>query len=206
MSFYNFSPTFSYGTGTDPFVFWTEGFTNEELDDIIRIGESKQLEVAKTGTPLANPDVPPKDMRQTQISWINLEDAPWLYDRLAYFVNHLNSQYYDFDITGFHEDFQFGVYTEDGHYDWHIDSGNSVDSDGIDKRPPRKLSLSLQLSDPADYEGGELQIKVAGEPTTIQKERGFLCMFPSYTLHRVTPVTKGVRKSLVVWVTGPRFR
>ena len=206
MSLYNFSPSYAYGTGCDPYVFWTQGFTNEELDNIIEIGESKQLEIAKTGTPVANPDAPDKSLRQTEVSWIKSEDAPWLYDKLAYIVNHLNSQYYDYDITGFYEDFQYGVYTENSHYGWHIDSGNSVDSDNVDKRPPRKLSISLQLSDPEDYEGGELQIQNCDNPVNIKKERGFLCMFPSYTLHRVTPVTKGIRKSLVVWVTGPRFR
>jgi PKHD-type hydroxylase len=86
-----------------------------------------------------------------------------------------------------------------GHYDWHLDAGNT-------SIPPRKLSFILQLSDPDSYEGGDLQIMNSTEPTTVKKEKGFAVVFPSYTLHRVTPVTKGIRKTLVIWVTGPTFR
>jgi PKHD-type hydroxylase len=73
-------------------------------------------------------------------------------------------------------------------------------------RPPRKLSVVLQLSDPSEYEGGDLEIMNCSEPTQVKKEKGLVTAFPSFMLHRVTPVTKGIRRTLVVWLTGPRFR
>ena len=70
----------------------------------------------------------------------------------------------------------------------------------------RKLSLVVQLSDPADYQGGELQVLSAEEPTTFSKARGTVVVFPSYVLHRVMPVTSGTRFSLAGWVGGPHLR
>jgi PKHD-type hydroxylase len=70
----------------------------------------------------------------------------------------------------------------------------------------RKLSLTIQLSDPFSYNGGELHLFTGNEPTIIPKEQGKLISFPSYVLHEVTPVTKGERYSLVAWITGPQFK
>ena len=70
----------------------------------------------------------------------------------------------------------------------------------------RKLSLVVQLSDPEDYEGGDLEIYTGHEPLVVKKKKGMTAFFPSYQLHGVTPVTKGTRYSLVVWVHGPAFR
>jgi PKHD-type hydroxylase len=82
-------------------------------------------------------------------------------------------------------------------YGWHQDYGGEIS---------RKLSLVLQLSDPSEYEGGNLQVKTSSEPQTVKKQRGFIAAFPSYVLHQVTPVTKGNRQSLVAWVSGPQFK
>ena len=70
----------------------------------------------------------------------------------------------------------------------------------------RKLSFSVQLSDPDDYKGGDLLLKISSDPTQVKKTRGTVIFFPSYVLHEVTPVEQGVRKSLVGWVTGPRWK
>ena len=70
----------------------------------------------------------------------------------------------------------------------------------------RKLSLSLQLTDPSQYEGCDLQFQGGRRIETAPRTRGALIAFPSYVLHRVTPITRGVRKSLVCWVSGPEFR
>jgi PKHD-type hydroxylase len=64
----------------------------------------------------------------------------------------------------------------------------------------------LQLSDPSQYEGGNLQVMTGGEPTNVSKQRGLIAVFPAYTLHQVTPVTQGTRQSLVAWISGPPFR
>jgi PKHD-type hydroxylase len=66
--------------------------------------------------------------------------------------------------------------------------------------------MVLQLTDPSQYEGGNLQIVTGGDPLTVRKQRGLVAVFPSYVLHQVTPVTKGSRQSLVAWITGPQFK
>jgi PKHD-type hydroxylase len=73
----------------------------------------------------------------------------------------------------------------------------------------RKVSITVQLSDPSEYEGGDLQYFRGGNPDnadTVFKKKGYVFLFPSYMMHRVTPVTQGVRKSLVLWVGGEHYR
>ena len=112
----------------------------------------------------------------------------------------LNTQFYRFALTGL-ENLQYTVYDgkEGGHYDWHIDYGRN-------SHKPRKISLSVQLSDPSHYEDCDLQFQIGSGVTTAPRTRGTVIAFPSFFLHRVTPVTAGVRKSLVLWATGPEFR
>lgn len=106
---------------------------------------------------------------------------------------------WDYDITG-HENVQFGSYGPDGHYGWHIDtfplSGLPLD---------RKVSVICMMSDPSEFEGGELQIKLYQEYTADLK-KGDIIAFPSMLEHRVIPVTSGMRNSAVVWLNGPRMR
>jgi PKHD-type hydroxylase len=92
---------------------------------------------------------------------------------------------------------QVATYSVGEHYDWHIDLGPG-------KNSSRKLSLSLQLSDSSEYEGGELEFMNVKEKTS--REIGTLITFPAFLTHRVTPVTKGTRKSLVAWISGDSFR
>jgi PKHD-type hydroxylase len=82
-------------------------------------------------------------------------------------------------------------------YGWHQDYGAEIS---------RKLSIAVQLTDPSEYEGGNLQVKTSSEPQNVRKQRGLITIFPSYVLHQVTPVTQGSRQSLVAWVSGPAFR
>jgi PKHD-type hydroxylase len=70
----------------------------------------------------------------------------------------------------------------------------------------RKLSFSVMLTDPGDYKGGELLLKTSFKPMKTPKKRGTVVFFPSFVLHEVTPVTEGIRKTLVGWVLGPNFR
>ena len=76
----------------------------------------------------------------------------------------------------------------------------------VDKFSRRKISITVQLSDPSEYEGGDLQIKINAGQSDTPKGLGNVVIFPSYLLHRVTPVTKGLRRSLVLWITGPAFK
>ena len=102
-------------------------------------------------------------------------------------------------LRGFFEAPQFLVYrdTEGGHYDWHLDRGREA---------PRKLSLTIQLTDPSRYEGCELEFNIGGGTLSTPRSRGHVIAFPSYMIHRVTPITSGVRKAIVAWVTGPEFK
>jgi PKHD-type hydroxylase len=114
----------------------------------------------------------------------------------------LNSKYYGFDLTGFEDALQYTVYNESDtkeHYTWHVDNL------GQGRPGCRKLSIVIQLSDPQEYEGGELQLHYQSYHIA-RKDKGLLYIFPSYVLHRVTPVTGGTRRSLVGWICGPDFR
>ena len=111
----------------------------------------------------------------------------------------MNAQHFRFDLTGFGETLQLTNYdqSENGMYGWHQDYGGGIS---------RKLSMAVQLTDPAEYEGGNLQVMTAANPQNIRKQRGLIAIFPSYVLHQVTPVTQGSRQSLVAWVSGPAFK
>ena len=114
-------------------------------------------------------------------------------------VAKMNAQHFRFDITGFGEKLQLTNYdqSENGMYGWHQDYGTGIS---------RKMSMAMQLTDPAEYEGGNLQIMTTGDPVNVRKQRGLVAVFPSYVLHQVTPVTQGSRQSLVAWVSGPPFK
>lgn len=201
MSNYHFSPCPNFGITEEPYVYWENGFTDLEIQQIINTCESRPFKEGEVGVSEDTNDVD-KTVRRSKVSWLDFaQDSAWIYDKIAYIVRNLNGQYYKFDIHGFVEDMQYTVYDSKykGHYNWHRDIGNRNSA-------PRKLSFVLQLSEEKDYEGGELEIFSSLEPQKIKKQKGFAVLFPSYLLHRVTPVTSGIRKTLVVWVAGPAFR
>jgi PKHD-type hydroxylase len=200
MSIYNFSPSNNLNF-CDTYATWNDGFTDDELNKLIKICEMRNPSKATIGNKDVDSDF--SEVRESEARWIPLQnDTTWIYDRFAFIVRQLNGQFFNFDISGFVEDFQYTTYYGDkkGHYDWHVDMGNSSNSS------PRKLSLVMQLSDPDEYEGGELQLMSSADPMTIEKKKGFIVVFPSYMLHKVTPVTSGTRKSLVIWIAGPPFK
>jgi PKHD-type hydroxylase len=203
MSYYRFAPAYSFDKGEYPFVSWDNGFTTEEIDQIVNIGENLPQAVATVGDDKNDPSV-----RRSNTAWMGQDDCPWLYDRLAWIVQQLNGQFYGYDLWGFHEDMQYTTYTsaDQGFYDYHQDSMGFTAKNGVDQRLPRKFSISLQLTDPSEYEGGDLLIRSGSKPTYAPKQKGQVVAFPSFMLHKVTPVTAGIRRSLVVWVTGPAFK
>ncbi len=137
--------------------------------------------------------------RRSQIYWIpKTKEYLDLYTVILKAIIACNSEFYQFKLSGLPESIQYTVYNENdnGHYDWHLDMGTQA--------VIRKLSVVVQLSDPSEYEGGTLEIN-NGRILEVEKEKGTMIMFPSYMLHRVTPVTKGTRRSLVAWVNGPAF-
>lgn len=202
MSIYQFAPMPTTVNSDVDFVTWQNAFTPEELDRIEAYA-MENLPAEKAIIAGLSKEEEYDAIRKSKTAWIGLNpETVWLYDRLAYVARMVNAQYWRFDLEGFVEDFQFTLYDEpDDHYTWHTDSVKYADG-----KTPRKLSMVIQLSDPEDYAGGDLQLKGGPEDTTVTRERGLVTVFPSYLLHRVTPLESGVRKSLVVWISGPPFR
>lgn len=197
MSVYRFSSIPNYGIAEETFVTWNDGFSDEDIALIDKLAESRNAIEASTGD-----NQKENKIRVSDVTWIECsQDSEWLYDRLAHISNQLNGQFYRFDLFGFQEDLQYTIYDSatQGHYTWHVDSGFST-------KVSRKLSVVVQLSDPSEYEGGDLEIMTGVDPIKVDKKKGLVTVFPSYVLHRVTPVTKGIRKSLVVWCVGPSFK
>lgn len=196
MSVYTFAPSPDLTTKEEPFAFWEGGFSDDEIKTIIDIGEKLNLDDGIAGGQKN------EKVRKSKVSWLeHNQETNFIYDQLAYITRQLNGQFFEYDLFGFVEHMQYTRYEGDGgHYDWHLDRGMGG---GIS---PRKLSIVMQLSDPDEYEGGDLEFLVGGEPIQAQKQKGMIYVFPSFVLHRVTPVTKGTRRSLVVWVAGPKFK
>ena len=142
-----------------------------------------------------------KDIRISDIAFIN---DPSLRNDLFDIVQKVNAAHFGFDIWNM-ADIQYTVYRADneGHYDWHTDDQVST---GPNRVSARKISMTIQLSDPSEYEGGDFQFYRLTDMPEELKEKGTVLLFPSSHLHRVTPVTKGVRKSLVAWFDGPNWR
>lgn len=140
-------------------------------------------------------------VRSTQILWLpETEETSWVHRRLAEVVAQANREAFDFALSGFDEQVQLARYSDGAFYDWHIDRGGRGAGRG------RKLSVSVQLSHPLAYTGGQLELNPDGHVVQAPQARGTVIVFPSFVLHRVTPVTQGVRHSLVVWTHGPDFR
>lgn len=179
------------------YYYYTSAFTPTEIIKIREIGDSLNKQRAVTG---GNGEGIVSDYRISEISWIDENnETSWIYKKLTEYAMDANSQMWNFDIWGYYDQLQYTVYYGDGgHYDWHADLGPGISN--------RKLSCVLQLSDPSEYEGGELQMNVGANIIDVPKGLGTLCFFPSFLLHRVTPLTSGVRVSLVTWLAGANLR
>ena len=175
----------------------------ELINDILQFSESLPTKKAEV-----NDQTDIDTTRQSYIKWINFSDETSnLFNFLTDIFKQVNSLYYNFNIEGSYDSIQYTEYHHSiqGKYDWHMDSGFSMGY------PNRKLSLTIQLSDPTEYEGGDVEVWYPdpNKGNLIEKlprEKGKVIIFPSYLWHRVTPVTKGVRKSLVWWVGGTIWR
>ena len=127
--------------------------------------------------------------------------SKWLYDLLFPLALEANKNLFHFDIDIVTDAIHYVIYPEDGgHLDWHMDVG----AFGVNKR---KLAMTVQLSDSSDYEGGDFQIWMGGKNyITVPREKGDVIIFPSFCMHRVTPITRGERRCLVFWTGGRPFR
>lgn len=181
-------------------VVWENGFTADELDQIIALGELAEFNKGQIGT--GSRATVDNAVRDTDITWLEPSpDTQWVYDRMTQFAARINHDKFQFDLSHF-QPFQYGKYQPGGHYTWHTDSGPNFPEH-------RKLSFVVGLSDPAAYEGGELELNTGGDADKahgMKIRRGDLVVFPSFVPHRVKPVTSGQRMTLVGWAVGPKFR
>ena len=159
-------------------------FLEEEIEDIKELGDALLWEEGKiTG------DKVDHSIRNTRIAWIHPNtETHWLFDRaIVIFSSSLS-----FNML---QSMQYTIYDSKGsHYDWHRDVGSG------DKIAKARVNVGIvQLSDPGDYKGGVLQIKHEDQVIDVMKTKGMVTTFPISMLHRVTPVTSGVRKTLIMW-------
>lgn len=139
-----------------------------------------------------------ENYRNASAAWIKPDaDCRWIYERVAAMIARLNG-WYRYELFGFLEPLHFVRYDTGGKFDWHLDCGG-------DRTVTRKLSVTVQLSPPEDYEGGSLEFCPQGELHRC-RYHGAATVFPSMLAHRVTPVTRGVRRAIVAWIHGPSFR
>ena len=180
-------------TPIPPYVWWDGAFSENELNWL-----QEKAKLAKNNSHVLGGVN--QNVRKSQTEWLNFsKEAEFVFKKLADVTSYFNANFFQFDLDGFGEPLQLTNYNQEdnGMYVWHQDYGAPVS---------RKLSLVLQLTDPSEYEGGNLQVLTEEHPSTIKKQRGLIVGFPSYILHQVTPVTKGSRQSLVAWLSGPKFK
>lgn len=182
---------------THPWAFLSNFFTPEECATLKVVAQREKEEIALIG----NTGVENSKVRKNTNRFLNstTPELEWVYRRLTDGVMMLNQNFWNFDIE-YIEVLQYTTYREEGdHYAQHMDMAYA----GIHNR---KLSFSLQLDDPNNYEGSDLEIVVGADAVKTKREQGTLIVFPSYQMHQVTPILSGERNSLVGWVCGPAFK
>jgi len=202
-----------------PYCYWENAFSIEEIDSICNLMSLYPLNDAQISSlsdeKLKNDpiDLSPQptldnNIRRSKVSFHTPNDqTQWIFDRLNKVVEQVNNRWYNFDINGY-DQFQYTEYhsSNNGCYGWHSDLflGPLPENSYTETR---KLSLSLILNDPEiDFEGGELQFGHELNHEAAKVKKGTIVLFPSFGLHRVSPVTRGVRKSLVAWILGPKWK
>jgi PKHD-type hydroxylase len=179
------------------YYYFSDGISTDELkrlfNDVALIPEHRATTVASDDSAI----------RSSIVKWIPQNDQwSWLYDKMINMATIANNALWNFDLQTAPEQIQFTEYhaSQGGHYGWHQDIGPGMLS-------LRKVSITVQLSGPEDYQGGDLQIWQGGDnPIDAPKGKGTVVIFPSYMMHRVTKVTSGIRRSLVLWVGGEHYR
>lgn len=173
------------------YYYFEKVFDDDEINEILELSKKHNTIDARVGNEIDY------SYRKTNIKWIpDTEESNHVYQKIFTLVKKANAEMWKFNLSHFKEQLQLGEYIEgEGHYDFHMDVGENSST--------RKLSVSIQLSDPEEYEGGELKFLLSRNTITAPKTKGTVIIFPSFFMHKVSMVTKGMRKSLVIWVHGP---
>ncbi len=187
-------------------IYFDDVFKEEEITRIVEYCETKEFQNGA----IAKDSSLNETIRKSNVNFHNPnKENNWIFERLNWAIERINDDFYNFDLNGY-DSFQYSQYksAQLGKYDWHIDIFTG-DYSPTNNAGTRKLSLTFLLSEPnVDFEGGDFQITQGSEnqAQTIEMKKGRIIAFPSFILHRVTPVTKGERKSIVIWVEGPKFK
>tara|TARA_R110000803_G_scaffold18626_1_gene49461 strand:+ start:233 stop:832 length:600 start_codon:yes stop_codon:yes gene_type:complete len=193
------------------YYYFKNALPHKLCDEIIHYGNSLIKEKAVTGLDKINPirkltnkeKIIPEKVRKSNVAWIN---EPWVYREIRPYLELANKQAnWNFEINGY-EPIQFTEYKTGQFYGYHMDS--------FYEGHRRKLSMTVNLTEGREYGGGDLYFKSIDrnklEVTEFTnkefRSKGTLCVFPSYEIHKVTPVTKGTRYSLVLWSVGDPFK
>ena len=183
---------------------WDGIFSDQEVDKIVEYCNAQEMiegQVSEKG-------LVDDHARKSKVSFIRRkDDSSWIFDKINNAIETANDQFYNFDLNGYSA-IQYSEYhgDEGGKYDFHMDTFLGEEGKNFEMR---KLSLVMMLNTPGvDFQGGEFQINKGQEKEVenIEMIKGRMIFFPSFLIHRVAPVTQGIRRSLVIWVTGPKFR
>ena len=174
-------------------------FTPAQCNQIIAAGRAQPPQQAQVGmnTPGGRTDT---KKRITTIGWIPFKEMGHMYTDLNIFIQKANENHFGFGDIRITENAQFTEYPEGGFYDWHMDCDVNMQHEP----PVRKISMTLLLNDPAEFEGGDLELMAPGKFAELKQ--GHAICFASFLNHRVNKVRRGVRQSLVVWFGGKPFR
>ena len=193
---------------TFPHCYWDDAFSELEISKLenycndLEKNDGKIFDDTKEGVAFVN--------RKSKVAFISKIEHPelnWVFERFNTIITSLNNEFYNFNLNGY-SSFQYTEYDAkyEGKYNYHIDMRIGGMGDISIGGETRKLSLVLFLSDPDSYEGGQFSMKLSEDDEFfIEQKKGKIILFPSFLLHKVHPITKGTRKSIVIWVEGPKF-
>ena len=176
-------------------------FTPQQCQDIIKMGHQQKAEEAKVGHKNQKGGQHDTKKRITTISWIPFNAMPQMYTIIERTMLQVNGNHFGYDGMRLSEPAQFTEYPKGGFYDWHMDAEVNCRFEP----PVRKISMTILLSDPSEFVGGDLEFMTEGNkpPQLLQGQAIFFC---SLIRHRVNKVKKGVRRSLVMWFGGTPFK
>ena len=175
-------------------------FTPEQCKLIIQAGHKEEPQQAKVGGGKSGKHDTKR--RITTISWIPFAKMPEMYKVIERQISIVNLNHFMFEGVQITEPAQFTEYPKGGFYNWHMDL-NAFGQTG--EHPIRKISMTCLLSDPSEFSGGDLAFDDTGKNKVVLKQ-GQAVFFASFMRHRVEPVKKGIRRSLVMWFGGPPFK
>jgi PKHD-type hydroxylase len=176
-------------------------FTPEQCQDIINAGRSEPKQDASVGSNQGiKSGVLDTKTRTSHISWIPFKKMQPMYKKIEQMMKATNGNHFGFDGMQITEMAQYTEYPEGGFYEWHVDN----DVNCGHEPPVRKISMTCLLSPESEFEGGDLELMAEGKIAKLKQ--GHAIFFASFIRHRVKPVTRGRRQSLVMWFGGTPFK